>query len=46
MKSVTPVEAARRAIASEIAMAPGRCLRDWFDEKFGRDILNDDWVLN
>lgn len=46
MKDVTPVEVARRAIASEIAMAPQRCLRDWFDEKFGRDILNDAWILN
>lgn len=43
--SVTSVENARRSIASEIAMAPERCLRDWFDTKYNRDILNDDWVL-
>mgnify|MGYP006902693905 CR=1 FL=1 len=46
MKDVTPVEAVRRSIASEIASAPERCLRYWFDDKFGRDILNDDWILN
>ena len=45
-RDITPVEAVRRAIASEIANAPQRCLRDWFDTKFGRDIFNDAWVLS
>lgn len=39
------VESARRSIATEISATPERCLRDWFDTKHGRDILNDDWVL-
>lgn len=46
MSGISPVENVRRSIASEIAMTPERCLRDWFDSKFGRDILNDEWVLN
>lgn len=45
-KEISAVESARRSIANEIASAPERCLRDWFDSKYGRDILNDDWVLN
>lgn len=44
-REITAVETARRSIASEIASAPARCLRDWFDTKFGRDIFNDAWVL-
>lgn len=46
MRGISPVESVRRSIASEIASAPERCLRDWFDSKFGRDILNDKWVLS
>lgn len=44
-EGVNPAEAARLSIADEISTTPGRCLRDWFDTKFGRDIINDEWVL-
>lgn len=41
-----PIEMGRLTAAYGISKVPEWCLRAWFDEKFDRDIVNDEWILN